>query len=252
MIHVKSEEEIEIMSKSGRILSEVLWEVVKTVKPGVTELELDSLAEKLIKEKGGEPGFKKVPGYNHTICVATNEVVVHGIPTNYKLKAGDVIGIDCGVFLNGFHTDMAQTVVVQNGTEKAQRFLKIGEKALEEGIRQAKAGNRVGNISSVVQQVVEKEGGYSIVRSLVGHGVGRQLHEEPEVPGYLAGGSIDKTPLLKVGMTIAVEIIYNMGKKEVVYGNDDGWTIQSADGSLSGVFERTVLIGQDGPVLLTP
>lgn len=251
MIHIKSEEEIAIMAQGGEILSEVLWKVISAVRPGVSELELDELAEKLIRQKGAEPGFKKVAGYHHTICVATNEVVVHGIPTNYKLKPGDIIGIDCGVFLNGFHTDMAQTVSVGKPSTKIEKFLKTGEKALFEGIKQARSGNRVGNISQVVQKIVEKEGGYSIVRSLIGHGVGRELHEEPEVPGYLSG-AMGRTPLLKPGMTIAVEIIYNMGRKEVMYGNNDGWTIQTSDGSLSGVFERSILIGKEGPVMLTP
>jgi len=252
MIHYKTEEEIEIMARCGKILAEVLFDVLTHVKPGVTELELDALADKLIKEKGGQAGFKLVEGYHHAICISTNEVVVHGIPTNNKLKEGDVVGIDCGVFLQGFHTDMAETVRVSKSSklDEIDVFLKTGKDALELAIQEAKIGNRVGNISKTIQDVVEKKGGYSIVRSLVGHGVGRSLHEEPEVPGFLSG-KIENTPLLKEGMTIAIEVIYNMGKRDVIYANNDGWTIKSKDNSPSGVFERTVLITQNGPIVLT-
>jgi methionyl aminopeptidase len=170
------------------------------------------------------------------------------------LKEGDVIGIDCGVYYKGFHTDMSETIRVWGSGSKIQKdevdkFLQIGKKALEEGIKAAEVGSHVGDIAKTIQDIVEG-GGYSIVRSLVGHGVGRDLHEEPEVPGYLTG-NIDKTPVLKNGMTIAVEVIYNMGKNEVVLANDDGWTIKTRDGSFSGVFERTIAITDKGTVILT-
>lgn len=255
MINIKTPEEIEIMLVGGKILADVLFEVLKHAKVGVSELELDQLAEKLILERGGEPGFKKVEGYKHTICISTNDVVVHGIPTGYKLKVGDVVGIDCGVYYKGFHTDMAQTVRVKSEKLKIQnsgeidKFLEIGEKAMWEGIKAAKLGNRVGDVSKAIQDIVEGQG-YSVVRSLIGHGVGRELHEDPEVPGFL-DGSIMKTPLLKIGMTIAVEVIYNMGKSDVVYSNRDGWTIKSKDGSLSGLFERTIVIAKNGSLVLT-
>lgn len=255
MINLKTKEEIEIMRTGGKILSEVLFEVLEHAKVGVSELELDQLAEKLILKKGGEPGFKKVDGYKHTICISTNDVVVHGIPTAYKLKEGDVVGIDCGVYYKGFHTDAAHTVRVQKSKVKSQKFdeidnfLQTGERAMWEGIKVAKFGNRVGDISKAIQGIVEGQG-YSVVRSLIGHGVGRELHEDPEVPGFL-DGSILKTPLLKVGMTIAVEVIYNMGKSDVVYSGSDGWTIKSKDGSLSGLFERTIAIISNGSLMLT-
>lgn len=255
MIQVKTAEEIASMKKGGKILSEVLWEVMKAVKPGVTELELDALAEKLIREKGGEPGFQKVPGYKHTICACTNDVVVHGIPSAYRLQAGDILCVDCGVYFEGFHTDMAETTIVQSAKSKVQsdkeRFVAIGKKALEAGIKEAKVGNHIGQISKAIQDIVEKNGGYSIVRSLVGHGVGRELHEAPEVPGFLSG-SVEKTPVLLEGMTIAIEVIYNLGGPGVVYKGNDDWTIASEDGSLSSVFERSVLLTKGGPVLLTP
>lgn len=252
MINYKTPQEIEIMKTGGQILSEVLWKVMDELRPGVTELELDQLAEKLIRERGGEPGFQKVQGYKHTICVSTNDVVVHGIPGNYVFKEGDVVGIDCGVFYKGFHTDMSETKIVQNPNFKAEgeikKFLEVGKHALNAGIKAAVAGNRIGHISKTIQDIVESSG-YSIVRSLIGHGVGRELHEEPEVPGYL-NGPIEKTPMLKEGMTIAVEVIYNMGDKEVVLDHD-GWTIRTKDGKLAGLYERTIAITANGTQMLT-
>jgi len=251
MIKIKTAEELAIMRESGRMLSETLWEVLKNVKPGVSELELDALAEKLIRQKGGEPGFQKVPGYRHATCMSTNDVVVHGIPTEYKLKDGDIIGIDCGVFYKGFHTDMAETVQVSAKNDEVGKFLRVGKEALEAGIKQAILGNHVGDISKAIQDIVEVQSGYSVVRSLVGHGVGRELHEEPEVPGYLIG-EIEKTPLLREGMVIAVEVIYNMGGPELVFANKDGWTLATEDGSLAGLFERSLAITKNGPQILTP
>lgn len=255
MIDIKSEKEIQIMREGGKILAEVLLEVLDHVKPGVSELELDTLAERLIKEKGGEAGFKKVKGYSHTICTSTNDVVVHGIPTTYKLKLKDIIGIDCGVYYKGYHTDVAHTVRVQNPKPKTQnydkidRFLETGKRALTEAIKVARIENRIGHISQTIQKIIEGQG-YSVVRSLMGHGVGKALHEEPEVPGFLSS-KIENTPSLREGMTIAIEVIYNMGKADVVYFNNDGWTIKTKDNSLSGLFERTVAITKDGPMILT-
>lgn len=251
MITIKSPSEIKIMEKAGRILGEVLETVINSVKEGVTELELDAFAEKLIREKGGEPGFKKVPGYKHTICISVNNVVVHGIPTNRILQRGDIVGIDCGVYLDGYHTDMAETVLIPAGDKQdnvKKEFLAAGKKALFNAISQVKSGNRVGHLSEQMQKVEEK--GYKVTRSLVGHGVGRDLHEDPEIPGYLAG-SIQKTPLLKENMTIAVEIIYNMGSEELLYSGEDDWTIVTKDGSLSGLFERSMVVTDNGPKLLT-
>lgn len=263
MSDIKTPAEIETMRIGGKILSDVLWEVMAAAKPGVSELELDSLAERRIRERGGEPGFMKVPGYHHTVCFCTNEVVVHGIPSDYRLKAGDVVCIDCGVFYGGFHTDMAETIVVQSAegeglpagkagqSVEKKKFLDTGKRALEAGIAQATLGNRIGHISRAIQDIVEKDGGYSIIRTLVGHGVGKELHEPPEVPGFL-DRAVEKTPLLKTGMTLAIEVIYTMGGPEVVYKGNDDWTIISKDGSLSSVFERTIVIAEQGPEILTP
>lgn len=247
---------IETMRRAGKILGEVLEEVINSVRPGITEIELDALAEKRIREKGGEPGFKKVPGYKHTICISVNHVVVHGIPTKRVLRAGDEVGIDCGVFLEGYHTDMAETIIVINKRSKIrdqkfesmQKFLQAGKAALWAGIRKAKAGNRVGHISHSMQHEIEVKG-YSVVRNLVGHGVGEELHMSPDIPGYLAG-SIMKTPLLNDKQTVAIEIIYNMGNREVAYEGSDDWTIVTQDGSLSGLFERSILVTEAGSELL--
>lgn len=252
MIDYKTPEQIKIMQHGGHILADVLGKVMAAIKPGVTELEIDQLAEKLIREQGGEPGFQKVPGYRHTICVSTNDVVVHGIPGGYVFKSGDVVGIDCGVFYQGFHTDMSETKIVQSAKlevkSEVEQFVNIGKHALDEAIKVAVVGNRIGHIAKTIQDIVEGNG-YSVVRSLIGHGVGRELHEEPEVPGYLTG-KIEKTVPLKVGMTIAVEVIYNMGGREVVL-DSDGWTIRTEDGKLAGLYERTIAITEDGPLMIT-
>ena len=250
MIHIKNSSEIQKMRKGGKILGDVLSILTQQIKPGMSEIELDNLAENLIIKRGGESGFKKVAGYKHTLCIATNNVVVHGIPGDYKFKDGDVVGIDCGVYFEGFHTDMSQSVIVGSSNDKqVKNFLETGEKALNLAIDQAIPGKRVGNVSKVIQNTVEGQG-YSVVKSLIGHGVGKDLHEEPEVPGYLLD-SIKDTPLLKPGMTIAIEVIYNMGEDEVVYTSRDGWTIGTKDGSVSGLFERTVLITDKKPEVLT-
>lgn len=249
MISIKSTKEIDIMEKGGHILSEVLWEVIAAIEPGISEIELDQMAEELILKKGGKPGFKMVPGYKHTICISTNDTIVHGIPGEYKISEGDVVGIDCGVFLEGFHTDMSETIRVksQNNTE-IDHFLETGEKALSLAIEKAVLGNRIGHISKIIQETVESQG-YSVVRSLIGHGVGRELHEDPEIPGFL-DKRIEETPMLKTGMTLAIEVIYNIGTSEVMYA-EDGWTIKTADGSISGLFERSIAITEKGTEVLT-
>ena len=257
MIDLKTPEEIEIMRQGGKILAEVLQEVLENVRPGVTELELDTLANRLILEKGGEAAFKKVKGYKHATCISTNNVVVHGIPSDRKFEIGDVVGIDCGVFYKGLNTDMSETLRVSTNNnqqtttnnDEIDRFLETGKRALEEAIKVSVLGNRIGHISKAIQDIVEKEG-YSVVRSLIGHGVGKKLHEDPEVPGFL-NKKIEKTPLLKKGMTIAVEVIYNMGGYGVSYSNNDGWTIITSDGSMSGLYERTIAITEDEPLILT-
>lgn len=248
MIILKNEEEIKIMRKAGEIATGALKAVVKKARVGVSTLELDRIAYNYIKEKGAESSFKKVEDYKYTICATPNEEVVHGVPReNYKLKNGDILGIDVGAFYRGFHSDTAETILIGSArSEGVEKFLETGKRALKEAIEKAQVGNRVGDISSAIQTLVEGDG-YSVVRELVGHGVGRELHEDPFVPGV---GSAGKGELLKEGMVIAVEVIYNKGKPEVTL-LDDGWTFVTKDRELSGLFENTVAITKKGPMVLT-
>ncbi|MBI3887921.1 type I methionyl aminopeptidase [Candidatus Microgenomates bacterium] len=247
MIKIKTPDEIEKMAASGKILAATMQRLLEKAKIGVTTLELDKLAEDYILAAGAKPSFKLEKDYYHTTCMCVNDAVVHGIPNDYKLQKGDRLGIDCGAVLDGWHSDASWSVMVE---EEPSTFLKVGQKALELAIEQCVVGNHVGHVSKMIDDVVT-QAGYSPVKALVGHGIGRELHEDPEVPCYLRG-EIENTPELKPGMVIAVEVIYNMGESPVVYGGNDGWTIVTRDGSLSGLFEHTVAITENGPRVLTP
>jgi methionyl aminopeptidase len=246
MIYLKSEEEIEIMYRAGQMAAQAMEEVKSQIKPGVSCLELDELAEEVIKKAGGESSFKKVPGYSHTVCTTPNDWVVHGVPGDYRLRQGDILGVDLGAFYRGFHSDMAHTFPVGQVDELTADFLKIGEKALWAAIDKVQAGGRIGDISSTIQEIVEGEG-FSVVRELVGHGVGKELHEDPLVPGRGKPGTGIE---LKVGMVLAVEVIYNQGKPAINL-LPDGWSITTKDAKLSGLFERTVAITTKGSRVLT-
>lgn len=248
MIEIKSPEEISIMAEGGRILAEVLGKVLERAVVGATTLDLDRYADELIMAAGARPSFKMEKEYRFATCMCVNEMVVHGIPTEYKLKEGDILGVDLGVYYKGFHTDASWTIEVKS-TSQNSKFLEIGETALEKAVKKCVAGNHVGDISRAIQETVEGAG-YACVRQLVGHGIGRDLHEDPEIPGFLRR-RIENTPLIKKGMVFAVEVIYNMGKSPVVYGNSDGWTIVTRDGFPSGLFEHTVAVTDRGPEVLT-
>lgn len=245
MIPLKTPQEIEIMRAGGRKLRQVLEKVLSVVKPGITTAQLDKIAEAEILRLGGQPSFKKVPGYSWSSCLTINEEVVHGIPGGKKIQSGDTLGVDVGIYFKGFHTDLATTIEV-GGRET--KFLAAGRKALETAIRKAKVGNYVGDISLAIQQTL-KEVGYSPVEVLTGHGVGKALHEEPAIPCFLRN-SREKTPQLKAGMTLAIEVIYNQGSSEVLLA-EDGWTIVTKDGKISGLFEETVAVTGSGPLILT-
>lgn len=249
MINIKNSKEIELMVKGGKILSQILNILIKKSKPGIQLIELDKIAEEYIISHGAEISFKKVPGFKWTICACVNDVVVHGIPNSYRIKKGDVVGIDCGVYYSGFHTDSAWTIAVENNEEKIDNFLDTGKKALKLAIKQVKQGNYIFDISKTIQDTVENAG-YSVVRTLVGHGVGRSLHEEPEVPGFVSKQRELTTKLIP-GMVIAIEVIYNMGGPEVIYKGNDGWTIGTKDGRISGLFEATVAVTSHGCLVLT-
>lgn len=243
--------QIEMMRKSGAITAAALKAVLKAVKPGITLIELDKVAEEEILRLGGQVSFKTVPGYHWATCVTINNEVVHGIPRPIALKAGDIFSVDVGAVYNGWHTDAAWSVVVGEKAKIADfdeknKFLTIGEQAMWNGISQARSGYKIGDVGAAMQKQVEG-GGYSVVRSLVGHGIGRKLHEDPEVPGF---GKPGRGIPLKKGQTIAIEAIYNRGGHEVIL-EKDGWTISTKDGSWGGLFEMTVVIGGEEAEVLT-
>ncbi len=240
--------ELSLMRKSGQIAASALKKALDAVSVGVSGLDLDKIARDEIYRLGGDLSYKSVPGYQFATCITINEQVVHGIPTDRKLKRGDLVSVDLAVEYRGWHTDCAWSVLVDGGKIEDGRwkmeFLKIGEEALWDGIAQAVEGGRVGDISSAIQAKVEGAG-YCVVRALVGHGIGKSLHEEPEIPGY---GSKGTGAFLKKGLALAIEVIYAAGGYEVVL-EDDGWTFATADQSLGGLFEMTVLVGKKTEVL---
>ena len=246
MILLKSPEELEIMRQSSRIVAEVREELKKKVKPGVTTLQLDVLAEDLIRAKGAKPAFKGYRGFPRTICTSVNNQVVHGIPGEIVLKDGDVVGIDLGAIWNGFYGDSAVTCGVGNISPAAERLLKITEQSLYKGIDAAVPGGRLHDIGAAVQLCAESAG-YTVVREFVGHGIGQALHEDPQVPNY---GTKGTGMILKVGMVLAIEPMINEGKPEVKILSD-GWTAVTVDGKLSAHFEHTIAITENGPEILT-
>lgn len=253
MIPLKTDQEIEIMKKGGKILSDVMDILIEHTKEGVILSDLDKLAESEIRSRGAEPSFQKVPGYKYSICACVNEVIVHGIPNEYVIRPGDVVGIDCGVFYKGFHTDSSWSVWVPTPDKRRgnsiDHFLEVGKQALFKGIAQVKEGNYIYDISRAIETTVVPEG-YSVSKLLIGHGVGKELHEDPEVPGIATGKRL-KTPKIVAGMVLAVEVIYCMGKANISYRKNDEWTIITKDGTLSGLFEATVAVSSHGSLVLT-
>jgi len=246
MIILKSDREITYMRDAGKIVAETLAELKKAVKPEVTTLELDKIAEEYIKKCGAVPTFKGYNGFPGNICTSVNEQVVHGIPGLRKLKNGDNVSIDVGALINGYNGDAAITVGVGNIDDEVQELLDVTEKSLYQGIEKAIAGNRLYDISHAIQTYSEKFG-YGVVRDYVGHGIGRSMHEDPQVPNY---GNPGRGPRLKSGMTLAIEPMINMGTPEVKALND-GWTVVTHDGKRSAHFEHTIAITGDKPEILT-
>ena len=246
MLHLKTEAEIELLRSSNQLVSKTLAELARIIKPGITTLDLDNLAEEFIRDNGAVPGFKGYNGFPNTLCTSVNDEVVHGIPSDYTLKEGDIVSIDCGVVLNGFYGDSAFTFAVGEISGEKRRLLDFTRSSLEKGVEQALAGNRIGDISYAVQSHAEG-GGYTVVRELVGHGLGRRLHEAPEVPNY---GRRGKGTKIKKGLVICIEPMINMATRNVNQ-MQDGWTIRTADGKPSAHFEYAVAVGPDGPDVLT-
>ena len=246
MVYLRDRNEIEAIRAAARLVARTLEMLKREVRPGVTTAELDRKAEEFIRANGGRPAFKGYRDFPASICPAVNEEVVHGIPGDRRLMDGDIVGLDVGVEMNGYYGDAAVTVPVGTISKEAAALLEVTREALLKGIAEAKAGNRVGDISHAIQSHVERHG-YSVVRSLVGHGIGRAMHEEPQVPNY---GQPDRGPRLMAGQVLAIEPMVNVGGSDVVT-RADGWTVVTKDGSLSAHFEHTVAVGTEGSEILS-
>lgn len=247
MIILKTDREIDYMRDAGRIVAEAHEEVAKAIRPGVSTLELDKIAEKYIKSQGAIPAFKGYNGFSGSICVSVNQEVVHGIPSKMrKLKAGDIISIDIGAMVNGYNADAAITHPVGDIDDEMEKLLRITEESLYKGIEKAIAGNRLGDISHAVQTHAENNG-FGVVRDYVGHGIGRRIHEDPQIPNY---GNAGHGPRLKAGMVLAIEPMLNAGTWEVKT-LADGWTVETKDGKPSAHFEHTIAITDGKPEILT-
>jgi len=237
MIYYKTEEEIELVRKSSLLVAKTHAEIAGLIKPGITTLALDKIAEEFIRDNGGVPAFKGYGGFPNTLCMSPNDQVVHGIPNDRLLEDGEILSVDCGVVMNGYYGDSAFTYEVGEVDAETKQLLKVTKESLYKGIEQAVAGNRIGDIGYAVQQHAESFG-YGIVRELVGHGVGKNLHESPEVPNY---GRRGRGVMLKEGLVIAIEPMINMGTKRILHHND-GWTITTFDNKPSAHFEHTVVV----------
>ena len=246
MVYYKSDEEIELLRLSNDLVSKTHSEIAKLIKPGIETIKLDKVAEMFIRDNGGIPGFLNYNGFPYSLCISLNEKVVHGFPSSEVLKDGDIVSVDCGVYMNGFHGDSAYTFTVGEVDKAILNLLKVTKECLYLGIENAVSGNRIGDLSYTIQQHAENNG-YSVVREMVGHGVGENLHEKPEVPNY---GRRGRGLKLKHGLVIAIEPMINMGKKEIVQ-DDDGWTIRAKDGLPSAHFEHSIAIKEDGPDILS-
>ena len=246
MLYLKTDEEVGLLKESNMLVSRTLAEIASKIRPGITTLYLDKIAESFIRDNGAKPAFKGYGGFPNTLCTSVNDEVVHGIPSNYVLKEGDIVSVDCGVILNGWYGDSAYTFPVGEINEDVRRLLDYTRAALEEGVKEALAGNRVGDISFAVQTKAES-GGYSVVRELVGHGLGRKLHEPPEVANW---GKQGTGPKMEKGLVICIEPMINYGKKETMQMRD-GWTIKTADGKPSAHFEYAVAVNKGKADVLT-
>lgn len=247
MIVLKTARELSVMKEACRISAGALQVIGQAIEPGVTTGELDGIAEKYILSQGAKPNFKNYQGYPATACISINNEVIHGIPSNKRvIKSGDIVSVDLGAVFNGYHGDNAATFAVGDVSAEAKRLISATEDSLYEGIKAARAGGRIGDISNAIQRYVEARG-FSVVRDFVGHGIGTQLHESPEVPNF---GTPGKGIRLLPGMTIAIEPMINFGRPEVKI-LPDGWTVLTKDGSLSAHFEHTVAITPDGPQIMT-
>ncbi len=235
------------MRHSNLLVGKAIAEAAKAIKPGVTTIHLDGIVERFIRDNGGVPSFLHYRGFPFSACISVNDAVVHGFPDNKELKEGDVVSVDVGVFKNGFHGDSAYTFVIGEPTEAVRKLLRVTKESLYKGIEKAVANNRVGDIAYAIQEHTERKHNYGVVRELVGHGVGRELHEDPQVPNF---GKRGNGPKLLPGMTFAIEPMINMGKKDV-YTDKDDWTIRTRDGKPSAHFEHSVCVQKDKADILS-
>jgi methionyl aminopeptidase len=238
MVHYKTSEEVELMRESALILAKTLAEIAKSVKPGVTTAHLDKIADAFIRDNKATPSFKNFNGYPYATCMSVNDAVVHGFPNNIELKEGDIISVDIGVYKNAFHGDSAYTLAIGDPGTEVLQLMKVTKESLLKAIEKATAGNRAGDIGYAVQDYCEKQYRYGVVRELVGHGLGKNLHEDPQIPNFGKRGS---GPKLQEGMVIAIEPMVNLGVKEVWY-DKDGWTVRTKDGKVSAHYEHTVCV----------
>ena len=246
MIYYKSEEEVELVRKSSLLVAKTHAEIAKLIKPGISSLELDQIAEEFIRDNGGEPAFKGYNGFPCTLCASPNEVVVHGIPNNEPINDGTILSIDCGVFMNGFYGDSAYTYEVGEVKKEIKMLLKVTKESLYKGIENAVSGKRIGDIGYAIQEHAEKND-YGVVREMIGHGIGKNLHESPEVPNFGRRGSGIK---LKKGLVIAIEPMINMGTRDIMQ-HSDGWTITTLDKKPSAHFEHTVVVREGEAEILS-
>jgi len=250
MIHYKTEEEIKIMSEGGKKLKQILKRLIKFVKPGITTLAIENEAQRLIKEEKAEVSFDKVEGYQFATCLPVNEQIVHTPPSERVLKKGDLLTIDIGLYYQGFHTDCAKTMVVgEEEKGEIKRFLDTGREALKKAIEKIKVGGYLGEVSKAIETIIKKNS-YFVIKKLTGHGIGKDLHEDPFVFGFL-DRPLEKTLKIKPGLVLAVEVIYSMGTEEMVFEKDNDWSIVTKDGSLSACFEKTVAVTKNGVFILT-
>lgn len=247
MIHYKNDQEIELMRESALLVSKTLSEVAKILKPGITTISLDVFIGEFLRDNHAIPSFLNFHGYPFNSCISVNDVVVHGFPGKYELKNGDIVSIDVGAFKNGFHGDHAYTFIIGEAKPEVVQLVKVTKDSLYKGIEKAIAGNRIGDISYAIQEHTEKRYGYGVVRELVGHGLGKSMHEDPQVPNYGKRGS---GQVMKEGLVIAIEPMINLGRKEV-YTDDDGWTVRTKDGKPSVHFEHDVCVKKNKADILS-
>lgn len=247
VIYLKHTDEIELMRHSNLLVGDTIAQLAAMLKPGITTLQLDVVAGQFIRDNGGVPSFLNYNGYPFNTCISVNDAVVHGFPDNREIQPGDIISIDCGVFKNGFHGDSAYTFAIKGANSDALNLMRVTKASLYKGIEKARAGNRIGDVAFAIQDYAERQHPYGVVRELVGHGIGRKLHEEPQVPNYGKRGTGSK---LQAGMTIAIEPMVNLGKRDV-FTDEDGWTVRTRDGKVAAHYEHSIAVQKDKADILS-